>query len=94
MGVTVDVTVEAGPDRVEISVSDRGVGWPAIVRSHLGEPFVTTKPGGVGLGLYYVHSLSEAIGAQLFLEDRPEGGATARISIPRAGRVESAPGEA
>ncbi len=94
VGVTVDVTVEAGPDRVEISVSDRGVGWPAIVRSHLGEPFVTTKPGGVGLGLYYVHSLSEAIGAQLFLEDRPEGGATARISIPRAGRVESAPGEA
>ena len=93
-GCMVDVIVEAGAERVEVSVSDRGAGWPAIVRSHLGEPFVTTKPGGVGLGLYYVHSLSEAIGAELFLEDRPQGGATARISIPRAGRVESAPGEA
>jgi K+-sensing histidine kinase KdpD len=48
----------------------------------------------VGLGLYYVHSLSVATGAQLFLEDRPVGGASARISIPKAERVESAPGEA
>ena len=63
-------------------VLDRGDGWPDVVRSHLGEPFVTTKPDGVGLGLYYVHSLSEAVGAELFLEDRVEGGAAARISLP------------
>jgi signal transduction histidine kinase len=75
-------------------VADRGPGWPEIVRNHLGEPFVTTKPGGVGLGLYYVHSLSEAIGANLLLEDRPDGGAIARVSLPRAGRVESPGGEA
>ena len=90
---TVDVSVDADIDHVNISVADRGAGWPAIVRSHLGEPFVTTKPGGVGLGLYYVHSLAEAIGAQLFLEDHPEGGAVARISLPGPGRVESIPGE-
>jgi hypothetical protein len=40
-----------------------------------------------------VHSLAEAIGAQLFLEDHPEGGAVARISLPSPGRVESIPGE-
>lgn len=90
----VDVWVEGGADHVDLSVADRGPGWPEIVRNHLGEPFVTTKPGGVGLGLYYVHSLSEAIGASLMLEDRPQGGAVARISLPRAGRVESALGEA
>ncbi len=90
----VDVWVEGGVDHVDLSVADRGPGWPEIVRNHLGEPFVTTKPGGVGLGLYYVHSLSEAIGASLLLEDRPQGGAVARISLPRAGRVESALGEA
>ncbi len=90
----VDVWVEGGVDHVDLSVADRGPGWPEIVRNHLGEPFVTTKPGGVGLGLYYVHSLSEAIGASLLLEDRPQGGAVARISLPRVGRVESALGEA
>ena len=90
----VEVLVEGGVDHVDLSVADRGAGWPAIVRNHLGEPFVTTKPGGVGLGLYYVHSLSEAIGASLILEDRPEGGAVARVSLPRVGRVESATGEA
>lgn len=78
----VDVAVQAGTDHVDLVVADRGEGWPAMVRSHLGEPFVTTKPHGVGLGLYYVHSLAEAIGASLTLEDREGGGAIARLSLP------------
>ncbi len=86
----VDIEIRDRLERIDLTVSDRGVGWPAMVRSHLGEPFVTTKPDGVGLGLYYVHSLTEAIGAELILEDRPEGGATVRISLPRATPVESA----
>ena len=53
-----------------------------MVRRHLGEPFVTTKPEGVGLGLYYVHSLAQAIGAELTLDDREFGGAVAKISLP------------
>ena len=68
--------------RAELAVQDRGSGWPEVVRRHLGEPFVTTKPEGVGLGLYYVHSLSEAIGAELTLADREFCGAVARISLP------------
>ena len=52
------------------------------MRRHLGEPFVTTKPEGVGLGLYYVHSLAQAIGAELTLDDREFGGAVAKISLP------------
>jgi nitrogen fixation/metabolism regulation signal transduction histidine kinase len=43
---------------------------------------VTTKPEGIGLGLYYVHSLAEAIGAELTLDDREFGGAVAKISFP------------
>jgi two-component system sensor histidine kinase RegB len=78
----VDVAVQAGTDRVDLVVADRGEGWPVMVRNHLGEPFVTTKPNGVGLGLYYVHSLAEAIGAELTLEDREGGGAIARVSLP------------
>jgi len=78
----VEMVVQREGTRVELKVQDRGSGWPEVVRRHLGEPFVTTKPEGVGLGLYYVYSLAEAIGAQLTLEDREFGGAVARISLP------------
>jgi two-component system sensor histidine kinase RegB len=78
----IDVIVRGGFDHVDLVVADRGEGWPAMVRNHLGEPFVTTKQDGVGLGLYYVHSLAEAIGAQLTLEDRTDGGAIAHVSLP------------
>ena len=81
----IDVTLTGSLTHVDLSVSDRGAGWPAIVKNHQGEPFVTTKEHGVGLGLYFVHSLTEAIGAELHLEDRESGGATARISFPRTG---------
>ncbi len=78
----IDVVVSGRVGRVEVAVLDRGTGWPDVVRKHLGEPFITTKPKGVGLGLYYVHNLAEAVGAEFLLEDRENGGAVARISMP------------
>ncbi len=81
-GGEVEVVVVRNGTRAELSVQDRGSGWPEVVRRHLGEPFVTTKPEGIGLGLYYVHSLAEAIGAELTLDDREFGGAVAKLSLP------------
>ena len=78
----IEIVVTRQGTRAELAVQDRGSGWPEVVRRHLGEPFVTTKPEGIGLGLYYVHSLAAAIGAELTLEDREFGGARARISLP------------
>lgn len=78
----VEIVVQRNGTRAELSVQDRGSGWPEVVRRHLGEPFVTTKSEGIGLGLYYVHSLAEAIGAELTLDDREFGGAVAKISLP------------
>jgi len=78
----VDVMLRAGSGRIDVSVLDRGEGWPDVVHNHFGEPFVTTKPDGVGLGLYYVHTLAEAVGAELRLDDRSDGGAVARITLP------------
>ena len=80
----VDVTVRATPERVEVEVRDHGPGWPTIVRAHLGEPFVTTRPGGVGLGLYFAYTLAETIGGELELDDAPGGGAIARLVLPVA----------
>lgn len=78
----VDIVVGSRGEQIEVSVRDRGEGWPQVVRNHLGEPFVTTKPDGVGLGLYYVYNLAEAVGAELSLEDRDQGGAVAVIRLP------------
>ena len=71
----IDVLVQSRPGQIDVSVLDRGEGWPKVVRTHLGQPFLTTKPNGVGLGLYYVHTLAEALGGTFYLEDRSEGGA-------------------
>ena len=77
----VEVIVGSSAGRVEITVLNRGESWPDVVRKHLGEPFVTTRADGVGLGLYYVYTLAQALGAELTLEDRDTGGALAQISL-------------
>jgi two-component system sensor histidine kinase RegB len=89
-GSPVEVVVDGRPGGVDVAVLDRGAGWPEVVRTHLGEPFVTTKPDGVGLGLYFVHGLVEAIGARFCIEDRERGGAIARISLPDPSGVQPA----
>jgi two-component system sensor histidine kinase RegB len=81
-GVPVEIGIHADPENVTVEVSNHGEGWPQIVRDHLGEPFVTTKAHGVGLGLYYVWTLMSALGGELTLEDRIEGGAVARMRLP------------
>jgi two-component system sensor histidine kinase RegB len=54
--VNLILTAEAG--RLVVRVVDQGIGIPEEIQRQIGEPFVTTKaPGhGMGLGLYLVHT--------------------------------------
>jgi C4-dicarboxylate-specific signal transduction histidine kinase len=72
-------------NRVEIAVSDSGPGLADDVIPELYQPFVTTRPEGVGLGLAISRSIAEAHGGTL-VHDRPqpEGGATFRLILPCA----------
>ena len=45
-----------------ILVIDEGAGVPPSIRDRLFDPFVTTKPGGSGLGLSIVQRAAEAHG--------------------------------
>jgi signal transduction histidine kinase len=47
------------------SVSDLGDGVPREAKERLFDPFVTTKPGGLGLGLSICRSVVEAHGGSI-----------------------------
>jgi signal transduction histidine kinase len=67
---------------VEISVEDTGLGIAAGDMEQLFQPFFTTKPEGVGLGLTMSRKVVEKHGGHLKLENRPAGGTSAKVLLP------------
>jgi two-component system sensor kinase FixL len=66
---------------VQIGVADTGPGLAPEVRANLFRPFVTTKGGGMGIGLSICHSIVEAHGGRLWVEDNPGGGTVFRFTL-------------
>lgn len=77
------VCTRAAADGVEIEVADTGSGIPSDICERLFEPFVTTKPGGMGMGLSIAHSIVSAHGGILKADAVPEGGTVFRFTIHR-----------
>lgn len=72
-------------DWLLLELSDDGPGIAPELRSHLFEPFFTTRHGGTGLGLYVARELADANGASLDL--LPNGpGAHLRLTMRRPAR--------
>ncbi len=70
------------------AADDTGGGIPVEVRDRIFEPFFTTKGKGTGLGLSVVHGIVTQHGGALTFEDRPGGGTSFRVALPRAGSGE------
>ena len=78
--LTVRSSLDAG--RVHLSFSDSGPGFAAELAETLFEPFYTTKPQGLGLGLSISRSIVSAHGGRLWGAPNPGRGARFHIVLP------------
>jgi C4-dicarboxylate-specific signal transduction histidine kinase len=67
-----------------LSVTDLGDGVPGEAKERLFDPFVTTKPGGLGLGLSICRSVVEAHGGAIRHHVNGEKGAEFAFTLPGA----------
>lgn len=89
----VSVSTDLSAGGVEIRVSDTGPGMAADDLKNVFNPFFTTKPQGMGMGLAIVRTIIEAHHGRIVAENQPSGGALFTIRLPIArGRPTSASG--
>ena len=84
-GRQITVHVQSAGTQVEVAVSDTGHGIPADKLAHIFEPFFSTKPNGMGMGLAISRSIIEAIGGNIRAKNNEAGGATFTFTLPAAG---------
>ena len=90
-----DNAADASPDYVDfkaawtaknlgITISDKGQGIAPEVKENFGEPGVSSKAEGLGMGLFLSKSVITRLGGTLDIESRTGFGTTAKINIPLA----------
>lgn len=85
--VGVDIRLRT-PEEMQVSILDTGSGITPEVAKHLFEPFVTSKTGGIGIGLSLCRSIIEAHGGRLWAEEAPAAGTIFRFTLPVATAVQ------
>ncbi|HZD01866.1 MAG TPA: hybrid sensor histidine kinase/response regulator [Actinomycetes bacterium] len=82
----VEVVARTAADMVEVTVADRGPGIPDDEMKHLFERFGRPGPSaaGLGVGLWTVRELLDAMKGTIKVERNHEGGSTFLIAVPAA----------
>ncbi|MGH2720346.1 MAG: PAS domain-containing sensor histidine kinase, partial [Actinomycetota bacterium] len=89
-GGAVTVTATPGTALVRVSVADEGIGMDdeqaarCFEKFWQGETGDARRFGGTGIGLFIVHSLAEAMGADVTVASEPGRGTTFTLALPRA----------
>lgn len=81
-GGRIEIGLERTDSLAVIEVRDSGAGFAEEVRARLFQPFVTTKRGGIGLGLAIAQAIVEAHRGRIVGEPASGGGAVLRITLP------------
>jgi signal transduction histidine kinase len=82
----VEVVASAIPEKIEVAVADRGPGIPEDKMRHLFDRFGRPGPSaaGLGVGLWTVRELLDAMRGVIEVERNDDGGSTFRIAVPAA----------
>lgn len=78
----IDVTVQPLGHDVEIVIDDHGPGFSNAVLARIGEPFLTDKEHGFGLGLFTAFALTHSLSGQFSIKNRASGGGRVSIRLP------------
>lgn len=81
------VTTRAVGSGVEITVRDTGEGIQKDILRHVFDPYFTTRPRGVGLGLAIAHRIVEGHRGTIDVDSEFEKGTTMIVRLPLAGTV-------
>jgi two-component system, NtrC family, sensor histidine kinase HydH len=81
-GGAVTVKTRANGSMAEIAVIDRGVGIDPKQRDSIFNPFFTSKPTGVGLGLAIVAKIVDEHGGKIAVESEPGKGSIFCVILP------------
>ena len=72
----------ANPDMLQIGVEDDGPGVPARVMENMGEPFISTRPGNMGLGIFLANASIQRHGGTIEMINLKQGGAHTLVRLP------------
>jgi signal transduction histidine kinase len=84
--ITVDALTE---ESLRVAVRDSGTGLPRQQRERVFDPFHSTKPAGMGMGLAISRSIVEAHGGRLSVTDNDGHGVTFQFTLPSQKAPES-----
>lgn len=79
---TIELSFSVENTQAQLIVEDEGPGFTASVLARQGEPFITTKETGSGLGLYVSGLFAQSMGGHLNLSNKPQSGARVSLSWP------------
>jgi C4-dicarboxylate-specific signal transduction histidine kinase len=78
----IDVVTRGGDGGVSVSIRDRGHGIQAARLASMFDPFTSTKPNGLGMGLSICRRIIENHGGRIVARNHEDGGATFSFSLP------------
>lgn len=67
-----------------IEIRDHGTGLDSETAARIGQPFISTKSGGLGIGLFLSNATLERFGGKVALHPHPAGGTLTRVTLPLA----------